>query len=141
MLKSTRKNLFAFFDQFIYIYIYYIYISIRNGGERANFHNDRFKKHLHWRTLSSWNIGPGTKNQNDFISMYNWLWNYVPNFLKVKYCKNGFKLSRIAILLLKGSFEPEKIIFHEKNLKCRKIIHFTNFIFTRTFFLLLHIKI
>ena len=31
-------------------------------------------------------------------------------------------LSRIAILLLKGYFEREKINFHEKNLKYRKTI-------------------
>ena len=45
-------------------------------------------------------------------------------------------LSRIAILLLKGYFEREKINFHEKNLKHRKIILLINFIFDPTFFLI-----
>ena len=35
-------------------------------------------------------------------------------------------LSRPAILLLKGYFGKEKINFHEKNLKHRKIILLTN---------------
>ena len=35
----------------------------------------------------------------------------------------------------------EKIIFHEKNLKYRKIIYLTNFIFTRTFFHITSYKI
>ena len=43
-------------------------------------------------------------------------------------------LSRIAILLLNGYFGREKINFHEKNLKYRKINLLINFIFTRTFF-------
>ena len=46
------------------------------------------------------------------------------------------KSSRIAILLLKGYFESEKIILHEKNLKHRKIILLINFIFDPTFFLI-----
>ena len=45
-------------------------------------------------------------------------------------------LSRIAILLLKGYFEREKIILLEKNLKHRKIILLINFIFDPTFFLI-----
>ena len=45
-------------------------------------------------------------------------------------------LSRIAILLLKGYFEREKIILHEKNLKYGKIISLINFIFAPTFFLI-----
>ena len=45
-------------------------------------------------------------------------------------------LSRIAILLLKGYFEREKIIFHKKNLKHKKIILLINFIFVPTFFLI-----
>ena len=43
-------------------------------------------------------------------------------------------LSRIAILLLKSYFERGKIILQEKNLKYRKIIFLTNFIFDPTFF-------
>ena len=43
---------------------------------------------------------------------------------------------RQAILLLKSYFGREKINFHEKNLKYRKIIILTNFIFTPTFFLI-----
>ena len=42
----------------------------------------------------------------------------------------------IAILLLKGYFEREKIILREKNLKHRKIILLINFIFDPTFFLI-----
>ena len=42
----------------------------------------------------------------------------------------------IAILLLKGYFGREKINFHEKNLKYRKIILLINFIFATTFFLI-----
>ena len=45
-------------------------------------------------------------------------------------------LTRIAILLLKGYFEREKIILQEKNLKRRKIILLINFIFDPTFFLI-----
>ena len=45
-------------------------------------------------------------------------------------------LSRIAILLLKGYFGREKINFHEKNLKYRKIILLINFIFSTTFYLI-----
>ena len=45
-------------------------------------------------------------------------------------------LSRIAILLLKGYFDREKIIFYEKNLKHKKIILLINFIFAPTFFLI-----
>ena len=45
-------------------------------------------------------------------------------------------LSRIAILLLKGYFEREKIILHEKYLKHRKIILLINFIFDPTLFLI-----
>ena len=45
-------------------------------------------------------------------------------------------LTRIAILLLKGYFGREKIDFHEKNLKYRKIILLINFIFAPTFFLI-----
>ena len=45
-------------------------------------------------------------------------------------------LSRIAILLLKGYFEREKIILHEKNLKNKKIILLINFTFAPTFFLI-----
>ena len=45
-------------------------------------------------------------------------------------------LSKIAILLLKGYFGREKINFHEKNLKYRKIILLINFIFSPTFFLI-----
>ena len=37
---------------------------------------------------------------------------------------------------MKGSFKKEKIIFHEKNLKDRKIILLINFIFVRNFFLI-----
>ena len=44
--------------------------------------------------------------------------------------------SRIAILLLKGYFEREKIILHEKNPKHRKIILLINFIFDTTLFLI-----
>ena len=44
------------------------------------------------------------------------------------------------MLLLKGSFERKEIIFYEKNLKHKKLMHLTNFIFTRTFFLSLHTK-
>ena len=44
--------------------------------------------------------------------------------------------SRIAILLLKGYFGTEKINFHEKNLKYRKIILIINFIFYTNFFLI-----
>ena len=39
-------------------------------------------------------------------------------------------------ILLKGYFEREKIILHEKNLKHRKIILLINFIFDPTFFLI-----
>ena len=45
-------------------------------------------------------------------------------------------LSRIAILLLKGYFGREKIIFHKKNLKYKKIILLINFIFAQTYFLI-----
>ena len=45
-------------------------------------------------------------------------------------------LSRIAILLLEGYFEREKIILQEKNLKHTKIILLINFIFDPTFFLI-----
>ena len=45
-------------------------------------------------------------------------------------------LSRIAILLLKGYFGREKINFHGKNLKYRKIILLINFISAPTFFLI-----
>ena len=45
-------------------------------------------------------------------------------------------LSRIAILLFKGYFGREKINFHEKNLKYRKIILLIYFIFAPTFFLI-----
>ena len=45
-------------------------------------------------------------------------------------------LSRIAILLLKGHFEREKIIFHKKNLKHKKIILLINFIVALAFFLI-----
>ena len=45
-------------------------------------------------------------------------------------------LSRIVILLLKGYFGREKINFHEKNLKYRKVILLINFIFAPTFFLI-----
>ena len=37
-------------------------------------------------------------------------------------------ISRIAILLLKGSFERIEINFQEKNLRNKKINHSTNFI-------------
>ena len=40
------------------------------------------------------------------------------------------------MLLLKGYFGREKINFHEKNLKYRKIILVINFIFDPTFFLI-----
>ena len=52
--------------------------------------------------------------------------------LRLKYI---ILLSRLAILLLKGLFERKDINFQEKNLKDKKIMHLTNFIFTRTFFL------
>ena len=42
----------------------------------------------------------------------------------------------MAILLLKGYIGIEKINFHEKNLKYRKIILIINFIFDPTFFLI-----
>ena len=42
----------------------------------------------------------------------------------------------MAILLSKGWFERRKIIFHEKNLEHKRIMHWPNFIFTRTFFLI-----
>ena len=42
----------------------------------------------------------------------------------------------MAILLLKGYFGREKINFHEKNLKYRKVILLINFIFAPTFFLI-----
>ena len=42
----------------------------------------------------------------------------------------------MAILLLKGYFGRERINFHEKNLKYRKIILLINFIFDPTFFLI-----
>ena len=45
-------------------------------------------------------------------------------------------LSRIAILLLKGYFGREKINFHEKNWKYRKIILIINFILVPIFFLI-----
>ena len=45
-------------------------------------------------------------------------------------------LSRIAILLLIGSFERKETIFQEKYLIHKQIMHLTNFIFTRTFFLI-----
>ena len=45
----------------------------------------------------------------------------------------AFKNSNI---ILKGYFEREKIILHEKNLKRRKIILLINFIFDPTFFLI-----
>ena len=45
-------------------------------------------------------------------------------------------LSRIAILFLKGYFGREKINFHLKNLKYRKIMLLINFIFNPTFFLI-----
>ena len=38
-------------------------------------------------------------------------------------------------IIIKGSFEKD-IIFQEKNLKHRKIMYLTNFIFARTFFLI-----
>ena len=50
--------------------------------------------------------------------------------------KSIILLSRIAILLLKGCFEREKIILHKKNFKHRKIILLINFIFDPTFFLI-----
>ena len=65
------------------------------------------------------------------------------NFLKVvrsrkldPWQKQIILLSRIAILLLKGYFEREKIIFHEKNLKHRKIMLSINCIFAQTYFLI-----
>ena len=45
-------------------------------------------------------------------------------------------LSIIEILLLKGQFERKNIIFHEKNLKHKKIILLINFIFAQTYFLI-----
>ena len=42
----------------------------------------------------------------------------------------------MTILLLKSGFEREKIIFHEKNLKHKKIILLINFIFAQTYFLI-----
>ena len=45
-------------------------------------------------------------------------------------------LSRIAILLLKGYFEREEIILHEKNWNYRKIILLINYIFAQTYFLI-----
>ena len=42
----------------------------------------------------------------------------------------------MSILLLKECFGREKIDFHEKNLKYRKIILLINFIFAPTFFLI-----
>ena len=41
----------------------------------------------------------------------------------------------MGILLLKGYFGREKINFHDKNLKHRKIILLINFIFAPTYFL------
>ena len=41
----------------------------------------------------------------------------------------------MEILLLRGYFGREKINFHEKNLKYRKIILLINFIFAQTFFI------
>ena len=49
-------------------------------------------------------------------------------------------LSRIAILLLNGYFGREKINFHEKNLKYRKIILLINFIFAPNLFLIASTK-
>ena len=49
---------------------------------------------------------------------------------------DNFASLRITILLLKGLFESEKIIFHEKNLKHKKIILLINFIFAQTYFLI-----
>ena len=37
---------------------------------------------------------------------------------------------------MKGKFERDKIIFHEKNLKDKKIILIINFIFAQTYFLI-----
>ena len=45
------------------------------------------------------------------------------------------------MLLLKGSFEREKIIFHEKNLKHEKIILLINFILVQTHLLIASRKI
>ena len=42
----------------------------------------------------------------------------------------------VLILLLKGYFGREKINFHKKNFKYRKIILLINFIFAPTFFLI-----
>ena len=42
-------------------------------------------------------------------------------------------LSRIEILLLKGLFKREKIIFYKKHLKHRKIMYLTHFFSTSLF--------
>ena len=50
--------------------------------------------------------------------------------------KSIILLSRIAILLSKGYFGREKMNFHEKNLKYKKLILLINFIFAPIFFLI-----
>ena len=57
------------------------------------------------------------------------------NKKKLTLCQRN-EQTLIAILLLKGYFGIEKINFHEKNLKYRKIILLINFIFAPTFFLI-----
>ena len=44
--------------------------------------------------------------------------------------------NRNIIVLLKIEFERENIIFHEKNLKHKKIILLINYIFAQTYFLI-----
>ena len=56
---------------------------------------------------------------------WNHLWKY-PNPYNTIY----------KLILLKGQFEREKIIFYEKNLKHKKIILLINFIFAQTYFLI-----
>ena len=64
---------------------------------------------------------------------YQFCWNFIKvvDPRKLDLSKKEIILHpRIAILLFKDYFGREKINFHEKNLKYRKIILLINFIFT-----------
>ena len=57
-------------------------------------------------------------NQKNFVSLRQFSSTKIRPQAKIY----KFLLSRIAILLLKDCFEREKIIFHKKNFKHKKII-------------------
>ena len=60
------------------------------------------------------------ENKGQVFKILTWIdisWKLLRKQMKQKMILH----SRIAILLLKGSFKTEKIIFHKKNLKHRKI--------------------